>query len=169
MSQDQINMVAGIVLMIMGCVYFHKSFMAGVQGKMWYWQGFLPFTLISPWIVVFPPKENTLCKVKEAMWVHAFFGPVFFASAVVALSAGADLTGLPGTKTTNWMFTYFLPDKTPLIVFDKQHYRIYFPAVVTTSKKLAKLFFGNTLGLKGNDDLTPFSQQSGSYSDAMGH
>lgn len=158
-------MIVGILLMIMGLVYFHKSFMAGVQGKLWYWQGFLPFTLISPWIVVFPPKEKTLCKVKEAMWVHAFFGPIFFASAIIALSTGADLTGLPGTKTTNSMFTYFLPDKTPLIVFDKTHYRVQFPAVVRTSQKLAKLFFNNTLGMKQSDNLTPF--QAGSYADAM--
>jgi hypothetical protein len=165
MNQDQINMIVGILLMVMGLVYFHKSFMAGVQGKMWYWQGFLPFTLISPWIVVFKPKENSLCKEKEAMWVHAFFGPAFFCSAIIALSAGADMANLPGTATTNKLFTMFLPDKTPLIVFDKKHYRMQFPAVVTTSKKLAKLFFANTLGLSQKDDLTPF--QSGSYADAM--
>ncbi len=75
------------------------------------------------------------------------------------------MANLPGTATTNKMFTYFLPDKTPLIVFDKKHYRMAFPAVVTTTKRIAKLFFGNTLGLKGSDDLTPF--QSGSYSDAI--
>lgn len=160
-------MLLGILVIIMWCVYIHKSYMAGIQGKLWYWQGFLPFTLISPWICVFPPKEKSLIKYKEAMWVHAFFGPVFFFSAVVALSTGFDLTGLPGTKTTNYLFTALLPDKTPFIVFDKTHYRVQFPAIVSNSKKLAKLFFGNTLGLKGSDDLTPFSQQSGSYNDAV--
>lgn len=169
MSKDQINMLVGILLMVMGCVYIHKSYMAGIRGQMWYWQGFLPFTLISPWTCVIPPKENSLIKVKEAMWVHAFFGPIFFLSAVVALSCGADLANLPGTKTTNWLFTYFLPDKTPFIVFDKNHYGVQFPAAVSNSKKLAKLFFGNTLGLKAQDDLTPYSQQSGSYADTMGH
>ncbi len=167
MSTDQINMLIGIVLILMGFIYIHKSYMAGIQGKMWYWQGFLPFTLISPWVCVFPPKEKSLIKYKEAMWVHAFFGPIFFFSAVIALSAGFDLTGLPGTKTTNSMFTYFLPDKTPLMVFDKNHYRMQFPAIVSNGKKLAKLFFGNTLGLKSNDDLTPYSQSSGSYADAV--
>lgn len=167
MSQDQINMLVGILLMLMGCVYIHKGYMAFIKGKMWYWQGFLPFTLISPWVCVLPPKENSLIKVKEAMWVHAFFGPIFFFSAVVALSCGADLANLPGTKTVNAGFTYFLPDKTPFIVFTKRNYNVQFPAIVSNSKKLAKLFFGNTLGLKSQDDLTPFSQSSGSYSDAV--
>ncbi len=160
MSSDQISMIIGILVVILGCVYAHKAWMAGVQGKIWYWQGFLPFTLVSPWIVIFPPKENSLCKVKEAMWIHLVMGPAFLISALVMISSGLDLTGLPGTEYVNSFFTMGTPDKTPIIVFDKKRYSLRFPAVVKTGQKAAKMFFDLNMKLKGEDDLLPADHKS---------
>lgn len=155
---DLLMPALGVVLMLMGAGYLYKAFIAIVQGRLWYFSGFLPFTIVSPWFVFAPPderKSNSLAKVKDAIWVPIFFGPIFVICSILCLSAGADLANLPGTSTTNRILTSWTSDKTPVIVFDKKHYKMQFPAMVKTANKISKMFFNRTVEIKEQDKLLP--------------
>ena len=155
---EQLGFVLGIVLIIFGGGYLFKAFVAVFQGRIWYWDGFLPLTIISPFLVFCPPNErkaNAIAKVKDALWAPIFFGPVFLILGVVMMSAGADLANLPGTSTTNRVLTCWTSDKTPVIVFDKKHYKMQFPAVVKTANKISRMFFGGVINVQEKDKLLP--------------
>ncbi|MBX9949042.1 MAG: hypothetical protein K2Y39_07760 [Candidatus Obscuribacterales bacterium] len=155
---EQLGLALGVILMIMGAGYLFKAFVAIAQGRIWYWTGFLPLTIISPWLIFCPPnerKEKAIAKVKDAIWAPIFFGPVFTIMGVVCLSAGADMANLPGTSTTNRLLTSWTSDKTPVIVFDKKNYKLQFPAAVKTANKITKIIFGTQAGIKEQDKLLP--------------
>lgn len=156
---EQLGVGLGVVLMLVGLGYLFKAFIAIGQGRLWYWTGFLPLTLISPWLIFNPPnerKEKSLSKVKEALWVPLFFGPMFLFCSFCCLVAGADLANLPGSKMTNNFLTSWTSDKTPIVVFDKKHYKMQFPAAIKTANKITKMFFGGgILQIKQEDKLLP--------------
>lgn len=155
---EQLGLAFGVILMIMGAGYLFKAFVAIAQGKIWYWSGFLPLTVISPWLIFCPPnerKEKGIAKVKDAIWAPIFFGPVFTILGIVCLSAGADMANLPGTATTNRLLTSWTSDKTPVIVFDKKHYKMQFPAAMKTAGKISKLIFNTQADIKEQDKLLP--------------
>ncbi len=153
---EQLGIGLGVFLMLLGLGYLFKAYVAIAQGRIWYWSGFLPLTIISPWLIFNPPDErkaNSVAKVKDAIWAPVFFGPVFVILSVMCLSAGADLSNLPGTATTNKVLTSWTSDKTPVIVFDKKHYKMQFPAAVKTANKITAMFFGGKVKEKEEDKL----------------
>ncbi len=155
---EQLGIGLGVVLMLLGLGYLFKAYVAIAQGRFWYWSGFLPLTIISPWLIFNPPddrKANAIAKVKDTIFAPIFFGPVFTILSVLCLSAGGDLANLPGTATTNKVLTSWTSDKTPVIVFDKKHYKMQFPAVVKTANKITNMFFRNNLNIKDQDKLLP--------------
>src|ERR1700722_12213997 len=95
----------GIFLLLLGVSFTYKAFLANIKGKMSYWEGFLPFTMISLFTVHLPGSKNSLIKSTEGLWIHLIMGPVFMIVAIMCLGAGADLAGLPGTATANWVLS----------------------------------------------------------------
>ena len=161
--------VIGVVLIILGCSFFYKTWVAMIKGRMLYWDGFLPVTIVSPWIVHFPPKnpEKSLTKTKEAMWVHVIMGPVFFVTAVLSMGAGIDMVGLPGTKMLNLAFAGGREGAPPAIIFNpRSGYR--FPIIPRASQQLAKIF-GGKIDLQAKDALYDESGTGQSYDSAQGH
>lgn len=155
---EQLGIGLGVFLMLLGLGYLFKAYVAIAQGRFWYWTGFLPLTVISPWLIFNPPddrKSNAIAKSKDTIWAPLFFGPVFTVLSVLCVSAGADLANLPGTSTTNRVLTSWTSDKTPVIVFDKKHYKMQFPAVVKTANKLTSLIFGVKMNIHEKDKLLP--------------
>ncbi len=73
----------------------------------------------------------------------------------MCLSAGADMANLPGTATTNKLLTSWTSDKTPVIVFDKKHYKMQFPAAMKTASKISRLIFNTQADIKEQDKLLP--------------
>src|ERR1700677_3291640 len=96
-----VQLLVGVLLMVLGISFIWKAFQAMIKGRVKYWDGFLPFTIISPWIVHLPAGKNSLIKWNEGLWVHLIMGPLFMFSAILCICAGADLTTLPGTATLN--------------------------------------------------------------------
>lgn len=158
-------MLIGVLLLIATLSFGYKAFLAMVQGKVWIWTGFLPFTLISPWLVHLPPKENSLTKEVQGMWVHMVMGPLMFVTTILTACAGADLVGWPGSESVNKAFAAINPDKTPAIVFNQTRYTYSFPAMAKAGKKLQTMLFSSSIELKQKDKLLQ-GQPTGSYNDA---
>ena len=167
MSDPVWSKVIGVILIVLGFSFFYKSWVALIKGRMLYWDGFLPATIVSPWVVHIPPKnlEKSLTKYKEAMWVHVIMGPVFFITAILSLGAGIDMVGLPGTKMINLAFSGGREGAPPAIIFDpRTGYR--FPIIPRAATQLSKIF-GGKIGLSAKDQLYDSSGQP-SYQDAKG-
>jgi hypothetical protein len=96
--------VTGVVLILLGCFYLFRMYQALVKGKITYWAGWGPVTLISPWTCLVNANPKSLVKSKEAMWVHIIMTPAFLISAALCICAGLDLIGLPGTSYLNDAF-----------------------------------------------------------------
>src|SRR5438552_3899623 len=103
LTDGQQHIVLGLIFLILGCTFSYKFWQAAVLGRVWYWAGFLPLTIISPWIIHLPPrnKAKTLTKQMQGIWVHIFFGPAFFICALLTLTGGADMLGFGGTEFVN--------------------------------------------------------------------
>ncbi len=143
MSDPVWSKVIGAILIVLGFSFFYKAWVALVKGRMLYWDGFLPATIVSPWVVHFPPKnlEKSLTKYKEAMWVHVVMGPVFFITAILSLGAGIDMVGLPGTKMINLAFSGGREGAPPAVIFNpRTGYR--FPVIPRAATALSKVFGG---------------------------
>ncbi len=139
--------VIGFALIILGLSFAYKSYLALVKGRVLYWQGWLPLTLISPWLVHVPPRDpnKSLSHYKESAWVHAVVGPLFLATTILCLAAGTDLVGLPGTKTLNLAITGGRPGAADFLTFDpKTGYHT--PGLNRTGTTLNRIF-GRQLGL----------------------
>jgi hypothetical protein len=89
--------ITGVILILLGLFYLFRMYQALVKGKVTYWAGWAPVTLISPWICLVNANPKSLVKSKEGMWVHLFM-------AALAICAGLDLIGLPGVSYLNDAF-----------------------------------------------------------------
>ncbi|HEY9719883.1 MAG TPA: hypothetical protein V6C69_20555 [Trichormus sp.] len=150
----------GIFLLLLGVSFTYKAFLAIIKGKMSYWEGFLPFTMLSPFTVHLPGSKNSLIKSTEGLWIHLIMGPVFMITAILFLGAGADLAGLPGTATANWVLSGGRNDQQ--ITFDRRT-GFRFPIIARVGPQLAKLF-GKKIDL-GEKDL--LYKDNGSLNDAL--
>ena len=48
---DSAQIIVGVVFMLLGCSFMYKAFLAMIRGKLTYWDGFLPLTLLSPFTI----------------------------------------------------------------------------------------------------------------------
>ncbi len=141
----------GVFLVVLGCSFAYKSYMAIVKGRLLIWQGWLPFTLVSPFVNHLPPGKNSLLKYKEAMWIHVIMGPVFFVLTILCVAAGVDYIGFPGTDAINSAMTGGKLGAAPAITFNKQ--RGYtFPILPRAAAHFGKLM-GGKIGLNQKDSL----------------
>ncbi len=121
-----IKLVSGFGLIILGFSFAWKFVQAAFVGKVAYWSGlekfgflFSPITLfISPLLIHLPydPKKS-LIHVRQQLWVHLVFGPVFFMLALMFVTAGVDTLGLPGATTLNTVLTLNNPSVPPVILY----------------------------------------------------
>jgi hypothetical protein len=160
MSQP-VALVFGIFLMVVGVSFAYKTYVAGIQGRVMYWEGFLPFTLLSPFLLHLPGGKKSLIKPAEGLWVHAVMAPIFLVLSILCLAAGADYTGLPGVATLNVAMNGFKWGRADSIVFNRRS-GYQFPIVPRSAKTLAKIF-GAKVGEKEEDK---YSHDQGSYNQA---
>jgi hypothetical protein len=131
----------GIVVVLLGLSYGYKGWNAMVLGHFYYWSGFLPATLVSPWLIHLPPGKRSLVKKKEGMLAHMVIGPSFMLCCILFICAGSDLLGLPGTKNLNLVINGFNQAAPTSISFDENTGRYAFPIVNKSWNKVYKNFF----------------------------
>jgi hypothetical protein len=158
---DQVAMVVGIFLMVIGISFAYKTYQAGIQGRVMYWEGFLPFTIISPFLLHLPASKKSLIKPAEGMWVHAVMAPVFLVISILCFAAGADFAGLPGVSTLNVAMNGFKWGRSDSIIFNRRT-GYQFPIVPRAGKQLAKIFGGKI----EEKEEQKYSHDNGSYNDA---
>jgi hypothetical protein len=120
---EPVALVVGIFLMVLGVSFLYKAYQAGIQGRLMYWEGFLPFTLISPFLLHLPAGKRSLVKPAEGLWVHAVMAPIFGVIGILMLAAGADYTGLPGVATLNVAMNGFKWGRSDSVVFNRRNLR----------------------------------------------
>lgn len=129
----------GVLLLVLGVSFVYKGWSAAVLGRCYYWSGFLPITLISPWMIHFPPGENSLIKKREGLLCHMLIGPLFFLTAMFCLLFGADFVGLPGSDTVNFILAGGDRSKPAAIIYSPPaNYR--WPIVARAGKQIDKIF-----------------------------
>ncbi|HEY9678407.1 MAG TPA: hypothetical protein V6C76_10380 [Drouetiella sp.] len=159
---DTVALVFGIFLMVLGISFAFKAYQAGIQGRCMYWSGFLPLTLISPFLLHLPSGKKSLVKPAEGMWVHAVMAPIFLVLSILMFAAGADFTGLPGVATLNVAMNGFKYGRSDSVVFNRRT-GYQFPFIARGSKQLAKLF-GSKIGEK---DEEKYVHNTDSYDSAQ--
>ncbi len=130
----------GIIMIILSLSFMYKGWQGAILGRCWYWAGFLPFTLVSPWFIHIPPKDpaKTLIKRKEGLLCHILIGPLMFCTAVPLLIVGCDLAGLPGTDTANLILSGGDSSKPSSIVYTPRlSYRL--PIMARIGQQLWKI------------------------------
>lgn len=162
---DPQQIFIGVMLIIIGCSFFYKMWQAMVKGRVQYWSGFLPITIISPWLIHGPQGKRSLIKEAEGLWVHMIFGPIFLITTVLTLGAGCDLAGLPGTKLLNYLLT---GGKGNIAVEFDRHTGYRFPIFNKVGPVLAHIF-STEVGMKEKDALLHGENKQGSLNDAMSH
>jgi hypothetical protein len=131
----------GLVVVVLGFSFAYKGWNACVLGRFNYWSGFLPATLVSPWLIHLPPGKRSLVKKKEGMLAHMVIGPSFMLCAILFICAGTDLVGLPGTKTLNLVINGGNESARTAVSFDENTGRYAFPIVASTWNKVYHNFF----------------------------
>lgn len=141
LSNPIARIAIGLLILAIGFSFAWKGWTGCVLGRFNYWSGFLPLTMISPWLVHLPKGERSLVKTKEGMLAHVFLGPSFFFCSVLFICAGADMVGLPGTNTLNSIINGFDSSKPVAVSFDSTTGRYDSPLLRKASKKWFKMFF----------------------------
>lgn len=141
LSNPIARIAVGLEVFALGVSFVWKGWCGCVLGRFNYWSGFLPITMISPWLTHLPKGERSLVKTKEGMLAHVFIGPSFFFCSVLFLCAGADLLGLPGTNTLNSIINGFDSSKPVAVSFDSTTGRYAFPLLSKAGNKMYKSFF----------------------------
>lgn len=141
-----LTLVGGFTMFVIGISFAYKFVQAAFTGKVAYWSGlekfgflFFPITVfISPMLIHLPfDPKHSLCKWRQELWVHLFFGPIFFVSALMFMTSGADLMGLPGSTSLNAILTLNRSDVPPCIVYSPPfNYR--FPFVKKATRTVLK-------------------------------
>ncbi len=138
LMSPQASLAVGILLMLLGASFFYKAGVAAIKGYVQYWAGFLPLTLVSPFLIHLPARKNSLIKKAEGMWVQTVMAPAFFVIGLLCAISGAEYAGLPAVDTMN-MALHGGKVGDPVISFSKTR-GFAFPLLVRSSPALAKLF-----------------------------
>lgn len=134
--------VIGALFVILGLSFVYKGWNATVLGRIHYWSGFLPFTIISPWLIHIPPKDpkKSLVKQREGLFCHMVIGPLFFLTAAPFLVLGSDLiTNGNGTNFANLVLNAGDKSKPAAIIY-KPPVFYSLPIAGRAGKKIEKIF-----------------------------
>jgi hypothetical protein len=154
----------GVCLMVLGLSFAYKFYLAAVLGRLSYWTGFLPITIVSPFLVHVPGSKRSLVRKTQGLWVHLLMGPVFLIVSALCLTAGAEFCGLPGLLTLNYILRGGDESKPYPVTFNK-HTGFTFPLLEKSSKTIGERL--NKAKIKDKDDYQTQVNPSGqSYNDA---
>ncbi len=146
------------VLITLGISFGYKCVIATFVGRSSYWSGFLPVGIVSPLFIHLPAGKNSLIKPVQGWWVHVLLGPIFFLCSLLCLASGADLVGLPGTQTVNFIMTFGREDVPPAITFSKGE-GFKFPIVKRVQTALFKAVTKPVLEEQAERDNASIKQQ----------
>jgi len=158
----QVSLAAGLVLMLLGISFFYKAAIAVLRGSMPYWAGFLPLTIISPFLIHLPPGKNSLVKTTDGMWIPTVMAPLFFSVGFFCFLAGAEYAGLPAVEATNTALSGGKVGK-PLLTFNKSS-GFAFPLLARSSPQLNKMMQTN-IQIDPGSELVP--KNNGSLDEAI--
>lgn len=155
-----VQIFVGIVIMLLGCSFAYKAFVAIIRGKVTYWTGFLPFTIISPFLIHLPRGKKSLIIDAEGLWVHMLMGPVFGVASFFCLLMGADIVGLSATDMINDIMSRSRTNNgLRAIEYDRATgYR--FPIAHRVGNQLQKLIFKSKMDTKDKYYEDPAAQQT---------
>ncbi len=139
------KIMLGVICLLLGFSFAWKCIQALLYGRLKYWEGFLPLTIISPLCIHLPEGKNSLIKTKTALWVHIIPVPVFLVLSLLLFAYGADCLGLPGCKALNFILTAGRHD-APWAVVNGAHGIYHFPILQQMQDALYKLL---NLGIPG--------------------
>ena len=157
LTSPQASLAVGILLMAVGVSFFYKAIIALVKGRVEYWTGFLPLTIISPFLIHLPGSKNSLIKCAEGMWVVAVMAPLFIVLSVLCSLAGAEYAGMPAVESMNSAL-HGGTDGTAVIAFSKTH-GFAFPVLAHASPAL-KNVFGSAINLDSKQEIVPRNTES---------
>jgi len=143
------DIILGVVLIFLGCSFACKLYLAGAEGRISYWSGFVPFSIISPFLLHLPAGKHSPVRQVHALWVYFIMAPIFLICSALCLAAGAEYFGLPGVSTLNWIIKCGKDTPPVAITFDKKSgYR--FPLIPRV---------GTTFGDKINKAQIPLAEK----------
>lgn len=161
-----LKLVGGFVLFVIGISFAWKFLLAALQGKLAYWSGlekfgfiFIPITwFLSPLLIHLPfDSKKSLIHETQHMWVHLVWGPAFFVLALMFMTSGSDLMGLPGSNTLNTVLTLGRTDIPPCIVYTPPfNYR--FPFVRKATKTVLR-FLTHKIPQNAKDSYNAYEQK----------
>jgi hypothetical protein len=148
------TIVIGIIVILLGISFAYRFIRASVLGKVNYWAGFLPISIVSPLLIHIPPPpsppvgkrstgvhpvtgKRSLIREATGFWVHIVMGPIFLILSILFLTAGFDLVGLPGSETLNLILNGGNRLAPTAVTYDKR-YTFQFPIFVRALKKFGK-------------------------------
>ncbi len=156
------EVAVGIVLLALAISFSIKCVEAVFFGRTWFWTGFLPAGIVSPFLLHWSPGEKSLFKKIHSWWIHLLLGPAFFLCALCCFSIGMDKFGFDGTGMVNSVLTVsWLPNTShrtvePAITYSKEEgYK--FPILGRISTAVFKLLTGHIVG---PPDETPAGQNA---------
>lgn len=157
LTSPQASLALGVVLMAVGVSFFYKAVIALMKGRMEYWTGFLPLTIISPFLIHVPGSKNSLIKFAEGMWVVAVMAPIFLVLSVLCMLSGAEYAGMPAVENMNTAL-HGGTDGTAVIAFSKTH-GFAFPVLAHSSPALKRIF-NSSIDLDSKQEIVPRNNES---------
>jgi hypothetical protein len=162
---NYVQIALGVLVIVLGGSFAYKFFLACVLGKVSYWHGFLPITIVSPLLTHLPSGEKSLVKKTQGIWVHIVMSPIFLICMVLCFAVGTDLTGLPGVQTLNWVLNGCDDSKPAAVQFSHSSYALKFPLLVKAGVHIGKIIDKFQFPEKQEDKLV--QQPTGSYNSAV--
>jgi hypothetical protein len=165
LDTNYMPVIFGILLILLGCSFAYKFFLASVLGRVSYWAGFLPLTMLSPFIIHLPAGKKSLIKRTHGLWVHLIMGPAFLCCSALSIAAGFDLAGMPGVDTLNWVLNGGDWSKPRAVQFSHVNYAMSFPFLTRAGAKVSKMIEKVQIPEKENDKLVHHDGEG--YNSAM--
>lgn len=108
-----LKIVVGGALVVLGFSFIYKAQLAALQGRVRFWTGlehfgflFVPITILTPFFTHLPSSEKSLIVDRRSLYNHLLYGPLFLLVALMCITSGADLVGLPGARIMNTILTF---------------------------------------------------------------
>jgi hypothetical protein len=155
MPNQPLDLALGLFVVILGCSFAYKFVVASVLGRCSYWAGFLPITMISPWLVHLPASsKRSLTHQAQGLWVHLIMGPSFLICAILCFAAGTEFMGLPGISTLNLILAGGNTGRPSAVAFDR-HSGFRFPFLQRSSQTFGHRVAKVQLGVDADKKMLP--------------
>lgn len=158
MSNEQLDQFLGLLLVLFGCSFAYKFFLACVLGKSSYWSGFLPITVISPFFTHLPrTSKRSLIHDAQGLWVHFLLSPLFLICSTLCFTAGAEFLGMPGVSVLNKILSGGKEGAATAVLFDR-HRGFRFPFLQRSTDTLARRISNFKFDVSSDKEMVHDSQ-----------